>query len=279
MRLYKTTDGSMIEINSIFYRSPLSSWDAHFHHDNLYRFLSQKISTLTPLPNFSLTKTNLLAPIQSQEVWGAGVTYLRSKSARKEESDKTGGSDFYERGYNAERPELFFKATPHRVVGSHQAVRIRKDSIWNVPEPELTLAVSSNGKIVGYTIGDDVSSRSIESENPLYLPQAKVYDACCALGPGILITEEPISTNTEIHLKITRKKQVVFEASVLFSQMKRKPEELVSYLFRDNSFPAGCFLMTGTGIVPSDNFTLQVDDQIEITIDGVGTLVNTVHCG
>src|SRR3990167_6949511 len=275
MKLYKTTEGAFFCIDTLFYRAPEQNWDALLAHDNLYQFLAKSIATQKPLTGFSLKESTLLAPIQSQEVWGAGVTYARSKNARMEESP--GGANFYDKIYEAERPELFFKSKPHRVVGSGHAVRIRKDSAWNVPEPELTLVISPGGKIIGYTVGNDMGSRSIEAENPLYLPQAKIYDQCCALGPGILLTEKPFSGDAIIYLKILRNKAVSFEGSVSFSQMKRDPKVLVAYLFRDNSFPAGCFLMTGTGLVPPNDFTLQTGDEIQITIDGIGTLNNSVR--
>lgn len=274
MKLYKTTGGFLFCIENIFYHLTEKNWDALFQHDDLFSFLAKSAATLKPLSGFSLKESTLLAPIQSQEVWGAGVTYSRSKSARMKESP--GGANFYDKIYEAARPELFFKATPHRVIGTGAAVRIRTDSAWNVPEPELTLAISSHGKIIGYTVGNDMGSRSIEAENPLYLPQAKIYDQCCALGPGILLIEKPLSGDTHIHLTIFRNKILAFEGSVAFSQMKRDPEELVAYLFRDNTFPAGCFLMTGTGIVPPNDFTLQIADEIQITIDGIGTLNNVV---
>ena len=218
-----------------------------------------------------------LAPIESQEVWAAGVTYYRSREARIAESEDAGGGDFYDRVYSAERPELFFKSTPHRVVGPDAAVRIRRDSNWNVPEPELALLISPRGKILGYTVGNDMSSRDIEGANPLYLPQAKVYDACCAVGPAILITREPLPPSTKIDLKIRRVGQEVFQGSTSLADMKRRLEDLVAYLYRESSFPNGCFLLTGTGIVPPDSFTLAVGDRVEISIDGIGVLANTVE--
>jgi len=217
-----------------------------------------------------------LPPIESQEVWAAGVTYYRSRTARMNESKIAGGGDFYDRVYAAERPELFFKATPHRVSGHGQPVRIRRDSHWNVPEPELALAINAQGKIVGYTIGNDMSSRDIEGQNPLYLPQAKVYAQCCGLGPGILISSEPLPPSTEIKLEILRNGNVAFSGLTALAQLKRAPETLVEYLFLDNEFPAGCFLLTGTGIVPPDSFTLQARDEIRIAIDPIGMLSNKV---
>jgi 2-dehydro-3-deoxy-D-arabinonate dehydratase len=193
------------------------------------------------------------------------------------ESEVAGGGDFYDRVYQAERPELFFKATPHRVVGTGAAVRIRKDSKWNVPEPELTLLISPGGKILGYTAGNDMSSRDIEGENPLYLPQAKVYDNCCALGPSVWVSPAAPRLDTEIRLRIFRSEEVVFEDATKLSAMKRRLDELVHYLYREASFPRGAFLMTGTGIVPPDSFTLAVGDRVDISISGIGTLSNTVE--
>lgn len=276
MKLYKTREGVFFSVDALFYRSPEQNWDTLLCRDDAKQFLSRHISSSTPLATFSLEKAILQAPIQSQEVWAAGVTYLRSKSARMDESKETGGATFYDKVYDAERPELFFKATPHRVVGSGQSVRIRKDSTWNVPEPELTLVLTPSGKMIGYTVGNDMSSRSIEGENPLYLPQAKIYAQSCALGPAIFLTDEPIPADTKIQLMIVRNQKCVFNDSIAFSQIKRKPQELAAYLFRDNSFPFGCFLMTGTGLVPGNDFTLEIGDEIHITIDAVGTLKNTV---
>ena len=219
----------------------------------------------------------LLAPIENQEVWAAGVTYYRSRTARMAESEVAGGGSFYDRVYTAERPELFFKAMPYRVAGPGDKVKIRQDSKWNVPEPELTLLVSPKGKIVGYTIGNDMSSRDIEGENPLYLPQAKCYDRSCAIGPGILVRSAGLAETTKITLDIRRGGESVFHDSTTLESMKRKPEELVEYLFRDNCFPNGCFLLTGTGIVPTDQFTLQHGDEISIAIDEIGELRNVVE--
>jgi 2-dehydro-3-deoxy-D-arabinonate dehydratase len=214
-------------------------------------------------------------PIGSQEVWACGVTYLRSRDARMEESESAGGDVFYDLVYDAERPEVFFKATPHRVVGDGGAVRIRRDSTWDVPEPEFTLAVSAGGDIFGYTIGNDMSSRSIEGENPLYLPQAKLYDGCAALGPALVVGELPPS-DTTIELEIRRGGEVVFAGATALDQIKRGFDELVEHVFRDNSFPHGAYVMTGTGIVPGDDFTLAPGDEIAITIAPVGTLTNHV---
>jgi 2-dehydro-3-deoxy-D-arabinonate dehydratase len=216
------------------------------------------------------------APIGTQEVWAAGVTYLRSRTARMEESKDAGGGTFYDKVYNAARPELFFKGTPHRVAGPGTPVRIRGDSKWNVPEPELTLAINKEGRIFGYSVGNDMSSRDIEGENPLYLPQAKVYDRSTGLGPCLCMTDEPLPPTTTIAIVINRDGAAVFSGSTTISQIKRPFTELAEFLFRDNAFPVGAYLMTGTGIVPPDSFTLRAGDEIRITIEPIGTLVNTV---
>jgi len=277
MKLYKTRSGIVLESNNLFYTVPVSNWDEFVNQDNLYTVLLDITQSTTPADDHQQwVQTGLLAPIGKQEVWASGVTYLRSRNARMEESKKSGGDNFYDRVYDAERPELFFKSTPERVVGPGANVRIRADSTWNVPEPELTLFVTSSGKIVGYTCGNDMSSRSIEGENPLYLPQAKTYDGSAALGPCLYVPESPISPDTEIRLEIIRNDQAVFTNSIAISQMKRQHTELVSFLFRECSFPYGCYLMTGTGIVPGDDFTLREGDEVRIIIDGIGTLENRV---
>jgi len=274
MKIYRTKDGIVIEESENFFLVPGEDWGQWINDDNLLQ-KAKKFTTTKPAGK-ELIK-DLLAPLGSnQELWACGVTYLRSKIGRQEESKEAGGGDFYARVYEAERPEVFFKSTAHRVVGPNQKVRIRKDSSWDVPEPELTLVVSSSGKIIGYTIGNDMSSRSIEGENPLYLPQAKTYDACAAVGPCIYITEEPLDKNTTIRLEINRNNKTGFEGSIAISQIKRSFEELVSFVYRECSFPYGCLIMTGTGIVPGNDFTLQSGDEIKISIDGIGTLVNEV---
>jgi 2-dehydro-3-deoxy-D-arabinonate dehydratase len=218
----------------------------------------------------------LLAPIGSQEVWAAGVTYFRSRDARMDESRESGGATFYDRVYEAPRPEMFFKATPQRVVGPGGTVRVRRDSTWSVPEPELVLVINAAGAVVGYTVGNDVSARDIEGENPLYLPQAKVYDGACAIGPGVLFTEAPLPPTTGIRLTITRGGAVAFEGQTTTGQIKRGFDELAGWLYRETTFPVGCYLFTGTGIVPPDAFTLASGDQVAIAIDGIGTLSNSV---
>jgi 2-dehydro-3-deoxy-D-arabinonate dehydratase len=216
------------------------------------------------------------APIGAQEVWACGVTYPRSRDALMRTSTHSGV--FYDMAFAADRPEIFFKATPHRVVGPGAAVRIRRDSTWNVPEPELTLAVSPTGRIIGFTIGNDMSSRSIEGDNPLYVPQAKVYDGSAALGPRLVLGAPP-SADTAIALDVRRDGASVFAGETTLRDMTRTFDELVSYVFRDNSFPGGVFVMTGTGIVPDDDFTLEPGDVVSISIDGVGTLRNHVAVG
>jgi 2-dehydro-3-deoxy-D-arabinonate dehydratase len=276
MKIYRTKAGIVIENNEAFFLIGDEEWEEFINDDNLLHKVQDKISKAVPQGN-ELVK-DVLPPIGSkQELWACGVTYMRSKIGRQEESKDAGGGDFYARVYEADRPEVFFKSTPHRIVGHNQKVRIRKDSTWDVPEPELTLVVSSSGKIVGYTIGNDMSSRSIEGENPLYLPQAKTYDACAAVGPCVYVTEQQLNSSTNINLLINRNDSTAFEGTIAISQMKRTPEELVSFVFRECSFPHGCLIMTGTGIVPEHDFTLKAGDEIKITIDGIGTLVNSVQ--
>jgi 2-dehydro-3-deoxy-D-arabinonate dehydratase len=227
-----------------------------------------------PHVDMALTEVTFTAPIDRQEVWAAGVTYLRSRDARMEESSQR---DVYDRVYDADRPELFLKATPNRVSGPGEPIAIRGDSGWDVPEPELVILLNANGELVGYTIGNDVSSRSIEGENPLYLPQAKVYSRCAALGP-ILVTLDELTdvSNLEIQLTIRRDGTDLFQESTATSQLHRGLSDLIEYLRRDNEFPAGVFLMTGTGIVPPSEFTLQDGDEVTIRIEGIGSLVNPV---
>jgi 2-dehydro-3-deoxy-D-arabinonate dehydratase len=227
-------------------------------------------------PSVPLEELTLLAPVDAQEVWAAGVTYTRSREARERES--VGAARFYDLVYNADRPELFFKATARRVVGPGQAVRVRRDSRWSVPEPELALVVSPRLKIVGYTVGNDVSARDIEGENPLYLPQAKVYDGACALGPVITLAHAmPPADQVTIRLTIERGGRAVFDGSTSPGAMKRTFEDLVGWLGRDNSFPSGAVLLTGTGVVPPDDFTLAAGDTVHIDVTGIGRLSNVVE--
>jgi 2-dehydro-3-deoxy-D-arabinonate dehydratase len=278
MKIYKTKNSIVVEQKGNYYLSEQTDWDRFINRDNLYEEVSEEISKASPAGNNDwLQSQAILAPIGSQEVWAAGVTYLRSKVARMEESEESGGATFYDKVYDAERPELFFKATAQRVVGPNENVRIRKDSTWDVPEPELTLIITSGGKIVGYSIGNDMSSRSIEGENPLYLPQAKVYDKSAAIGPCILVTQNGIPSTTEISMTIERNNKKMFEGSTSIDQMKRSHTELVSFLYREYTFSSGCYLMTGTCVVPGHDFTLQSKDVINITIEGIGTLINIVE--
>ena len=274
MKLFRTTQGCFVEEERRYFAVDGTGWDQLLAMDDLEGYL-RSVTSGAPSSN-SFNAANVLAPIGNQEVWAAGVTYYRSRGARMEEAKDAGGGDFYDRVYSAKRPELFFKSTASRTVGMGGKVRIRQDASWNVPEPELTLVVNPEGRIVGYTIGNDMSSRDIEGENPLYLPQAKVYDGSCALGPGILVTSSPLPRSTEIVIEIDRESRCAFLGCVKLSEMKRDPKSLVEYLFRDNSFPKGCFLMTGTGIVPPSEFTLQSRDRIRITIEPIGVLENEV---
>jgi len=277
MKLYRTEDGTVVEQNGEFFLLQKEAWDSLTIREDLEEWLTKVLQgPRVAVENPLLKKDGLLAPIGKQEVWAAGVTYYRSRDARMEESKTAGGGDFYDRVYRAERPELFFKATPARVVGHGGKVAIRSDAKWSVPEPELTLLISPKGKILGYTIGNDMSSRDIEGENPLYLPQAKVYHRSCALGPGILVSSEMLAASTEIRLTISRAGQTSFAGSTTVAGLKRELRELVEYLYRDNFFPGGSFLLTGTGVVPPDAFTLAAGDEIRIEIEGIGTLVNAV---
>ena len=275
MNLYRTSNGPVIQSEGAAFLIPFVSWDQLLGADDPRGMCIAAVNSADHVVD--LGAQTLLPPTCSQEVWAAGVTYYRSRSARMEESKEAGGGDFYDRVYLAERPELFFKATGPRVVGPGGKVRIRSDARWSVPEPELTLLVSASGKITGCTIGNDMSSRDIEGENPLYLPQAKVYDGSCALGPGIWLFSAlpPLDTLT-IQLVIQREGRTAFSASVPLTELKRDLRTLVDFLYRENSFPNGCFLMTGTGIVPPDSFTLASGDVVQITLNPIGTLTNSV---
>jgi 2-dehydro-3-deoxy-D-arabinonate dehydratase len=274
VKLYRTDKGFFGEEDARFWRVEATSWDELLCDANLHDRV--RAASIAGESMQSLDGMALLTPVSTQEVWAAGVTYFRSRSARIDESKDAGGGNFYDRVYVAERPELFFKASGRQVVGPFGEVRIRKDAHWSVPEPELTLAVHSSGKILGYTIGNDMSSRDIEGENPLYLPQAKIYDGSCAIGPCLLLESGDLGKDTAIRLQIERDGASAYAGQTTLMELKRPVTELVSYLLRENSFPEGVFLMTGTGIVPHDEFTLAAGDRIIISIDNIGTLENPV---
>lgn len=274
MKIYKSSKDIIIESKGNYYLADTKNWNSFVNQENLYQKLKEQVNLWNEV---SWAPDKIQAPIGTQEIWAAGVTYFRSREARMEESKESGADVFYSKVYEAERPELFFKSTHYRVANPGGKVHIRKDSKWNVPEPELTLFINSSGKIVGYTIGNDMSSRDIEGENPLYLPQAKCYDFAAAIGPCLLVPEKPISPDTKIHMKIERLGKTVFEGEISINQMKRGHEELAGFLFREMSFPDGVYLMTGTCLVPDDNFTLRVGDKISIEIDNIGVLENTVN--
>jgi 2-dehydro-3-deoxy-D-arabinonate dehydratase len=275
IRVFATSQGILLEQGGVWRRpARLVLLDEVFTAADPVRLVTAILADAAPVA--APDAADLRAPIQNQEVWASGVTYLRSMTARMEESREAGGGNFYDRVYNAERPELFFKATPPRVVGPGGKVRIRGDSKWNVPEPELTLAINSAGRIFGFSIGNDMSSRDIEGENPLYLPQAKTYAGSAGLGPCLVVTDTLPGADTAIQIAILRKGQTVFSGATSIGQIKRPLPSLAEFLFRDNIFPSGAWLMTGTGIVPPDSFTLDHGDEIRITIEPVGTLSNTV---
>jgi len=270
--LIRLDDGMYLKREGVLSRLPDgTSMDALLRRPlaELRRFLGQD------RPAASLQDGAVLeAPIESQEVWAAGVTYQRSLQAR---ADEAVSSDPYDRVYTAERPEIFFKATAGRVRGPGQAVYIRSDSSWDVPEPELAVICNSRVEVVGYTIGNDMSSRSIEGENPLYLPQAKVFDGCCALGPAVALAWDFSPSDRKIELDIRRNASIIYRSETSTSSMRRSILDLVDYLGRDQRFEAGCVLLTGTGIVPPSDFTLQDGDEVSIRIDGIGLLENPVR--
>ncbi|MEZ0486512.1 fumarylacetoacetate hydrolase family protein [Fibrella aquatica] len=279
MKIYRIPNGIILESDGQIKQISQTNWDEYINRDGLFEAASADFNSSQAIVQTAewLAEQSILPPIQSQEVWASGVTYLRSRNARMDESKVAGGDTFYDKVYDAERPELFFKASAQRTVGTNDSVRIRRDSTWDVPEPELTLFITATGNIVGYTAGNDMSSRSIEGENPLYLPQAKSYDRCASLGPCLYVPGQPIAPETLISLTIERAGEVAFAQQIQINQMKRTHTELVSFLFRECSFPEGVFLMTGTGIVPPNTFTLQSADRITITIEGIGSLVNWVE--
>ena len=277
MKVYRLQRGIIIEDNKKFFLFPELDWDTFINQDSVLDVAGEMLKETQPINNAEEYLTNeLLAPVKSQEIWASGVTYFNSKLGREEESKEAGGSNFYAKVYEADRPELFFKAMGYRAIPPGGSVRKRRDSSWDVPEPELTLCLTSSAKIIGYTIGNDMSSRSIEGENPLYLPQAKSYDGSTALGPCIFLTDTPLPKTTLIKMSIYRDGREEFSGEICIDQIKRKFQDLVDYLFRECSFPNGCLLMTGTGIVPSSDFNLASGDEIQINIDAIGTLKNTV---
>ncbi|MBS1563177.1 MAG: fumarylacetoacetate hydrolase family protein [Bacteroidetes bacterium] len=278
MHLYRTAS-AIILLHADKYYQLTSTWDVVINREGLYDWLLAQSRSLPLMDTAAAQEAigrQLLPPIGTQEVWAAGVTYLRSRDARMEESEDSGAADCYQRVYEAERPELFFKSLPHRVGGHGQSVNIRKDSTWDVPEPELTLYINSAGAIQGYTIGNDMSSRSIEGENPLYLPQAKMYERSAALGPCLYVPAEPISPDTKIAMKIFRADKLQYEGETSLRQLKRSLPDLAAWLYRETDFPAGAFLMTGTCLVPPNEFTLAKGDAVHISIDGIGEMVNTI---
>ncbi|MEI9918604.1 MAG: fumarylacetoacetate hydrolase family protein [Bacteroidota bacterium] len=277
MQLFKTKSGNILRTEGKSYHID-TNWDSLINQEDLHKHLSglAKGTALDESEADLAIANGTLPPIGTQEVWAAGVTYLRSRDARMEESKDSGGDFFYQKVYDADRPELFFKALAHRVVGTGGQVRIRKDSKWDVPEPELTLFINSKGSIQAYTAGNDMSSRSIEGENPLYLPQAKMYEGSCSLGPCLFVPGKPISVETKISITIHRKTKPVFDGNIQLNRMKRQLPELASWLFKEMKFEHGCFLMTGTGLVPGNEFTLAPGDVIAISIEGIGVLRNVV---
>lgn len=276
MHIFKTEQQVIVKHGDEFFSSPLWSWDTFINRKGLHQHILNDIKTAEADSSLEEVIQTLSAPAGNQEIWASGVTYLRSREARMEESKDAGGGDFYAKVYEALRPELFFKSPAHRVVGHGEKVRIRNDSGWNVPEPELTLFICSEGTIEGYTVGNDMSSRDIEGENPLYLPQAKCYDGAAALGPCLYVPQGRIDPHALISIEISSRGKIVFSDMISIDRMKRSHTELAEYLFREMSFPVGAYLMTGTGIVPPDSFSLSYGDIIAISIAGIGTLTNEV---
>lgn len=272
MRLYRTARGAVAEHAGTFF-ALADDWDALLCRDDLAAHLQASCAGAPGAPGLD---ARVLAPVGRQEVWAAGVTYTRSRAARIEESEEAGGGSFYDRVYEAERPELFFKAAGWRVRGPGEPVRIRSDARWSVPEPEVALCVTPSGRIVAWTIGNDMSSRDIEGENPLYLPQAKSYDGACALGPALVVADGAPPPETPIALRVVRDGAVVCEGRTTFGQMRREPTALVEFLYRESSFPDGCILLTGTGVVPEPDFGLRPGDEISIAVPPAGTLTNVV---
>jgi 2-dehydro-3-deoxy-D-arabinonate dehydratase len=278
MKLFRTRSSIVVHHQDRYFLLENATWDELLNREDLAATLLREVESIPAVAmSEEVLERELLPPVGQQEVWAAGVTYFRSRTARIEESRAAGGGSFYDRVYEASRPELFLKSTAGRVIGHRGEIRIRRDSAWNVPEPELALVINARAAIIGYTIGNDVSSRDIEGENPLYLPQAKVYDRCLGLGPSIVTADEvPDPLNLEVRLRIIRAGEVAFEGGTSTGQLNRTLAELCEYLGRCNSHPAGAILLTGTGIVPPDAFTLAPHDTVVIRIEGIGELTNIV---
>jgi 2-dehydro-3-deoxy-D-arabinonate dehydratase len=275
MLLFRTTKGFLLKSDGHYFTVHGTDFDELLNLPNLHDHL-REVSRRGPATE-APAREDILAPVGTQEIWAAGVTYERSREGRREESKESGAAVFYSKVYDAERPELFFKAPGWRAIGPDAKIRIRKDANWNVPEPELVLVINADRQIVGYTLGNDVSSRDIEGENPLYLPQAKVYDGSCSIGPAIWVSNQSFDRNTEITLAVERAGKSIFEGNVPLLRIRREFNELVEYLYRELSFPAGAFLFTGTGIVPPNDFTLISGDLVKITVAPIGELINEVE--
>jgi 2-dehydro-3-deoxy-D-arabinonate dehydratase len=277
MRLFKTQRGIVVEHQGKYHLSPVDDWDKFVNRPDLYNSVRSELRQWAPDPTLAQAVTSgLRPPIGNQEVWACGITFIRSRQSYVEDTKETGAVNSYTRVYEADRPEIFFKATAYRTVGHGDGVRVRSDSHITVPEPELTLFISSAGTIEGYTIGNDMSARDIEGENALYLSQAKCYDGSAAIGPCLYVTNSPIDPGTLIRMDVISNNESIFSGEVSISRMKRKHTDLVNYLFKETSFKYGVYLMTGTGIIPPENFTLTIGDEIRISIDEIGTLVNKV---
>jgi 2-dehydro-3-deoxy-D-arabinonate dehydratase len=275
MLLYRTTKGFLLKSDDQYFTVHGTDFDELLNLPNLQDHL-REVSRRGPAVE-PPAREDILAPVGTQEIWAAGVTYERSREGRREESKESGAAVFYSKVYDAERPELFFKAPGWRAIGPNAKIRVRKDAKWNVPEPELVLVINSDRQIVGYTLGNDVSSRDIEGENPLYLPQAKVYDGSCSIGPAIWVSDQSFDRNTEITLAVERAGKPIFQGTVPLLRIRREFNGLVEYLYRELSFPVGAFLFTGTGIVPPNDFTLKSGDLVKIAVAPIGELINEVE--
>ncbi|GAB4249713.1 MAG: hypothetical protein Kow00109_25710 [Acidobacteriota bacterium] len=275
MRLFRTTNGAVLERDGSFYLL-WEGWDALISRDNLpEHLLNLPADEMEPLVVATPGNLELRAPVGGQEVWAAGSTYAAAREARERESGPEAAS-LYRRLHQSSRPQLIYKASPQRVRGHREPIRVRRDARRHIPEPEVTLVLSAGGKVVGYTIGNDVTARDLAAENPLYLPQAKNYEGSCAVGPGILIAETELPAGTTISVRVTRDGEVVYEESLTYGTITRPVEELIEFLYRELRFPRGCLLMIGTGIAPPPEFTLQPGDEVRITIPPIGSLINPV---